>query len=913
MNPSRKMTLGWPLLASMALALCCILTISSTPAQGTPMEEHMRSLWARNDTIRGWLVCGPFPTQSPHDANTDFLIDHRGEIGINPHEGMAHRLPNGDSVAWKRYSSRVHDLVFIDALALDEPQFVCAYAFAALPQETERDAVLSFYSGARIKIWLNGKLVTAPACWEDTPDIETLLPISLNPGENRLLIKCEHRDGDPDDWAFRLAILSVEQARLRDEAAFEPSIISGPKQNLVVLTDRTKGRLSDLPGRVELQVVAPGGAIIARQTVPRGERVEFLSSQWEDGPYEVIGTLFRPDGKIARSYPLWYKGDARKAITELVESARTADDSTSTGMVHKILAQRVTYELDGDPSEVSSDRLQRVYDQLVEFEQVKQRSAGGRGGERPHGMVRLAYRDEVDDSAQFCVVFFPPNYDPSKQWPTVIDLHGRHGGNPPYHRWPWSHWDIHSSLADETGVIAVCPFGRGDHSYRGLGMEDVLRCIEMAKTQFPVDEDRLYLTGFSMGGYGSWHVGSRYPQLFAAVGVMSGGSDYHAKMTGEQIENMTPKERFRHERRSTFAQAEQLLTTPLVAIHGELDSAVPVAGGRYGINLLQRWGYDVRYHELPGAGHVATVPYRNDIVSQLRQHRREANPPRVRVRAADLKTAAAHWLRIEQREDPWAFMEAYAQVVGSNIVELDTENALEITLSPSASLIDPTQPLEIIWNGSDVRRTRLDADGKITLRTPTYDPAGIIKTPPLAGPIDDFETLPFAIVIGTIASDPDMREACRREGDRLAAEWEKMAHHKPRLFDDSEISDSQIREYSLLLIGGPEHNSVCARLAERIPLHISSTGITIDGHEFPAINGAVRMIYPHPLNSARYVLVVASTSPSAMQAAERIPDDIDFGIAEINESMQTEPILGYFDHRWRLDLDYISCPQDAAR
>ena len=145
---------------------------------------------------------------------------------------------------------------------------------------------------------------------------------------------------------------------------------------------------------------------------------------------------------------------------------------------------------------------------------------------------------------------------------------------------------------------------------------DVLRGIAEAKRLFSVDEDRVYLTGDSMGGWGVWNVATRHPELFAAIAPVFGGVDYHSLMSEEELAKLTPVQRFLKEKQSSWSMADSLVNTPIYVHHGDIDQAVNVDWSRWGVKLLQRWGYDVRYHEYPGKGHEALA------VSNVRVERR---------------------------------------------------------------------------------------------------------------------------------------------------------------------------------------------------------------------------------------------------------------------------------------------------
>ena len=74
-------------------------------------------------------------------------------------------------------------------------------------------------------------------------------------------------------------------------------------------------------------------------------------------------------------------------------------------------------------------------------------------------------------------------------------------------------------------------------------------------------------------------------------------------------------------------------------------------------------------------------------------------PRHVRIRSAELRNASAYWAQVQQAASPLAFMVVDAEVVDRNVIRLDTENVLDVELSPSAALVDPSKPVRVVWNG----------------------------------------------------------------------------------------------------------------------------------------------------------------------------------------------------------------------
>jgi predicted esterase len=727
-----------------------------------------------------------------------------------------------------------------------------------------------------------------------------------------------------------------------------PCII--PDKDLVVCPDRRKAALQSGWAPVKVEVIAAGGQIVAQAEGTKGETLRFKSDHWAEGAYEVRCTTTAPNGQTLVEYLSWYKGDILAAARLLVAEAAQADLSSSSGLVQAMLAKMVQNRLGKYLHQYEGDDLLArrcvplVHSPLMEFEELKLEMATSTGLVRPNGFVRLAYRDEADGGPDFCRAYLPREYDPAKNWPMVVSLHGWLPSNPPYVRL----WGVnlrHDPNADIYGLIMTHPHGRlsgwcGTVSERDALQRNVLKCIELAKGRFSVDDERVYLVGYSMGGVGVWHIGTRHPELFAAIAPIYGAWDYRVFPKEENLAELTDRERFRLERQSSFVQAEALLHTPVFMNHGDNDEVVSVELSRYSTRMLQRWGYPVRYWEHPGRGH--SLFCEEIVMPWLLSHKRESNPRRVRIRAADLQSAATYWVRLEQRQEPFALMLADVEVMGPNKIRLDTENVVGVSLSPRGSLIDITKPLEVIWNGTGRRtiRTVEFEQGRVTLWAKGYSPGRLNKRPGLAGPISDVINTPFAIVEGTISGDAVMRRKCKQAAQLLARHWKQMQHWSPRYFKDTAIAEADIARYSLILIGGPDDNLVVQKLKMKLPLEISRNKVVVDGRTFKAIDAVIQMIYPNPLNADRYVVITAANSVVGMSLAiphrhpewdgvgnmplmEHLPrtgesvqegDDVDFVIADgrvadEKEGEQENKVRviasGVFNHEWRIEEAFL--------
>jgi len=876
----------------------------------------MRTPWARSNEryIRQWLVVGAFkPGPSSSALETDFLAEQGGETGIKPANGLAHKRAEGTPAKWHPVDSWGDPFGIMDGLDQREDG-TAAYAFATIKRPSAGKALLSFGSEAPIRAWINGRLVLDRNVDRSlTPD-EDSAEVDLNAGDNGLLIKVVQLAGRA---VFCARVLEPGSVLARTKAEIGPSI-SASGDALTVKTDIATPNPGLKPVTVEF--VAPGGKILFTKTVPRGTAVSIPTGGFADGPYEVRCTTRTLTDRLYVTHLGWYKGGSIPAARELLNAAAAADASKPEGFTLKMLADMIEDRLGGKPDQVKGNPWWKIHSPLMEFAELKLEANGQAGARiRPYGFYRLAYRDDVDGSPQFCRAYLPPAYDPAKKWPLVLQIHGFNPANPKYVRW-WSadsrHPGINAEFANHQGVIYMEPHGRGNTTYLGLGDTDILTVVALARKRFNVDDDRVYLTGDSMGGWGTWNVATRHPDLFAAIAPVYGGADYHSQVPEAELAKLSDLERLRFEKQSSWAMADCLLNMPIFVHHGDVDKSVSVDYSRYGVRMLQRWGYNVRYREIPGRGHEA-LDVMNDVIEWFLQHKRNPDPLHIRIRSAELRNASAYWAQVEQAVSPLNFMVVDAEVIEPNTIRLDTENVAEVTLSPSKALIDPAKPLRIIWNGA--LQTATLKEGKATVAEAAHSNPQL-KRSILPGSMSDFTTTPFAIVVGTVSKDPEMVQMCRDKADVVIKNWREWQKQEPRVFKDTELNDQDAARYSLQLIGGPEANAISAKLASRLPLEIAADEITIDGKSFKVTNAAVQMIYPNPLNPERYVLLVAGTSADGLYVSDPLNRDMgdwDFAILDGRYAasarriapMKLRVVTGMFDSSWRV-ADKLLFPGD---
>ena len=881
------------------------------------LEETMRSPWTaeRSGYLKEWQILGGFPITDIKELDSDFLAAHGGEMNMVPAEGWAIKLPDGQELNWQKVHSEDKIIDLLSIFEGGRTEDVIAYAYTTIKRTETEKLILLVASDDGIKIWLNGKEVHRNLVLRAVNLDQDFVPVQLRKGDNHLLLKVHQAKGD---WGFAVRMIEDKNdIELYSKTInFQLSHIDPIKKTITIET--SEHIESDLPKQdIDIQIYTSGGKTVFNKTVKRSESAIVNYNTWDDGVYEFRFGFYELNGLYRTNYLSWYNGDIIEAARELVNSAPDQNASSPEEITHGMLADMVLDRLEGNIDNPDSSKFSLLHSPLMEFAELKMQKQIRAGG-----FVRLAYIDEIDGTAQFCRCYLPPKYDPSKKWPLVVFLHGYNAENPEYIRW-WSVDKRHDYLVDRYNFIFIEPHGRGNTSYLGIGDKDVLKCIAMAREKFSIDQDRVYLTGMSMGGGGTWHVGSRHPEIFAALAPVYGGWDYHVWMDEEQQKKLGDQETFIYEKSSSAVQFETLLNTPILVLHGDQDPAVDVNFSRYLVRMLQRWEYNVRYVEVPGGGHGDLGT--NDLLYPwLLQHKRNKAPKKVRVRAADLRTASAYWVRVIQRNNPWEFINVDAEVLTHNFIRVDSKNVLELILSPDEELVDYRKPLKVAWNGELISFQDL-SQNKIILRSKEYRrPQKIYKTPNIAGPINDFTNTPFALVVGTISQDSSMLELIQQKTDILIEDWKNWQKFEPRVYKDIDISQEDINQYSLFLIGGPHENKVTHMISEKIPFTINNDEIKVNDKIFAAKDAVTELIYPHPFNPHRYVRIVAATSFAGMYFYNPRREDfsnydfyiIDGKIPISRAGFPQEKITlakGTFNYNWQIDTAYVQEGDPALR
>lgn len=199
------------------------------------------------------------------------------------------------------------------------------------------------------------------------------------------------------------------------------------------------------------------------------------------------------------------------------------------------------------------------------------------------------------------VVYVPRDYTPKKAWPVVLFLHGSgERGNDGLRATQIGAGAAIRSAPENVPAIVVFPQAPVESRWLEEPADAAMAALDHVQREFHTDPHRLYLTGLSMGGYGTWHLAMAHPERWAALVVVCGGLLPHPTTTAVR---QSPLNAAAADPYAFTAHAVHKL--PIWIFHGSDDGVIPVDESRRMHNALVQEQTAVRYTEYPGVGHNA--------------------------------------------------------------------------------------------------------------------------------------------------------------------------------------------------------------------------------------------------------------------------------------------------------------------
>jgi dienelactone hydrolase len=558
---------------------------------------------------------------------------------------------------------------------------------------------------------------------------------------------------------------------------------------------------------------------------------------------------------------------------------------------------------------------------------------------------KITFRSAIDGSVQYYALrqAAPADGSPIEGLPLILTLHGAGveaaGQCDVYQPKPWCN--------------IVAPNNRRPYGFdwEDWGRLDAIEALEHASAVLKPDPGRIYLTGHSMGGHGTWQIGAHLAPRFAAIAPSAGWISFASYVDTAAYDSSTPVEKILRRAASpsdTLTLKDNYRFLGIYILHGEADDNVSVEQARRMRGVLGEFHPDFAYYERPGAGHW----WGNDcedwppLMEFLQRHSRGA-PTRVRFTTASPGVSSVcDWATVVQQieplrpstidlrfnaEPPSTPQPEQRSRTGSTppptvaraAIAGSTTNVAALCIDPAAlpfpppaegatrpsvravslTLDDQKLPEQALSPG---QRLWLVRDGASWTVVPTV--AASAKNPARCGSFKSVFTNNMLLVVGTGGSHEENAECLARARYDAETFWYRGNGSLPIILD-SEFDAAKTKDRNVVLYGNAHTNRAWSVLLGDSPVQVSPGAISVGGRSISGDGLACLLIRPRPGSDIASVGAVAATDAAGLRLSSRVPyfssgvglpDWIIIGPEAMRQGAEGVRAGGFFANDWSL-------------
>jgi predicted esterase len=460
-------------------------------------------------------------------------------------------------------------------------------------------------------------------------------------------------------------------------------------------------------------------------------------------------------------------------------------------------------------------------------------------------------------------------------------------------------------------------------NWEDWGRIDALEVLEIAKKKFNPNPQKIYLTGHSMGGHGSWYLGATYPGKWAGVAPCAGYPTLmgYGSADGKIPENSTDKVEQLLLRASNpsnvMALASNYKASGIYILHGDADRTVSVEYARTMRNTLGAFHNDFSYYEYPNGSHwygdhSVDWPALFDFFQWHRSKKVEE------IDVIDFTTANPgissnyHWAGIEQQEIPLNYSRIQAKrAINDKSITVTTDNVRTFMVLPGAFpkgqsfkvKIDDVevcsecklgnQPLYFTKNGKWATAEKPAVAQRGSHRNGTFKAAFNHR---------------MVFVYGT-AGTKEENEWAYNKARYDAETWYYRGNGAVDMIPDREFTPAGYADRGVILYGNATTNSAWTTLLSNSPIQIQRGSIKVGEEQLTGDNLGAYFTYPRPDSPFASVAVVSGSGLAGMLATESnqyftggsgFPDYFIFGTDMLKEGTKGVKLAGFFDNNWQV-------------
>jgi len=538
------------------------------------------------------------------------------------------------------------------------------------------------------------------------------------------------------------------------------------------------------------------------------------------------------------------------------------------------------------------------------------------------------YVSRIDGSVQPFGLVIPKGWRPNsgRQWRLDFWFHGRGETLSELAFIADRMRNIGEFSPPDTFVLHL--YGRYCNGSRFAGETDFWEALKEVQGRYPIDENRLIVRGFSLGGASAWHFAVHHAALWAAAAPGAGFSETAEFLRVFQQEQLRPApwEQKLWRLHDATANAVNVSTVPLIAYSGEEDSQIQAANAMR--SALRTEGIELTHLIGPKTGHKYEAGAKAELnrrLDALAAVGRTRVPREVRMVTHSLRYPQMAWVTVDALTEHWEPGRVTAQLPdGDRLlrVEADGVEALTLEFGPGEAPFPVYQPVRVAFAGTDntviLESTRpgTDRSWKASFhrkngiwRTGPDLTVGLRKRHGLQGPIDDAFMDSFMMVLPTgIPMNTAAGNWVKSESVRAIEHWRRHYRGDARQKSDKDVSEADIRDHNLVLWGDPSSNQLLAKLAPSLPIRWEKDRIVVAGQSFATDTHVPILVFPNPLNPARYVVLNSGFTfrdYDYLNNARQTPKLPDWAIIDLRQPPNARTpggisAAGFFGERWEL-------------
>jgi hypothetical protein len=472
-------------------------------------------------------------------------------------------------------------------------------------------------------------------------------------------------------------------------------------------------------------------------------------------------------------------------------------------------------------------------------------------------------------------------------------------------------------------TIVLHLYGRYCNGSRFAGETDFWEALADVQRIYPIDEDRMVVRGFSLGGATCWHFTTHYAAMWAAAAPGAGFSETEEFLRIYQNETLGPPVWERKLWR-LYDSTEHALNTamvPLIAYSGEKDGQIQAARAMEramaaeGLTLTHLIGPDTQHRYEP-----KTKAELSRLIDSIATRGRDPLPRSVHFVTHSLRHNSMAWVQFDGLQEHWEPARIDAEWQMENRVVAKSKNLTAVSFSMPSGLapFSPLRDVQLEIDGQTIvgPRPGSDRSWRASLHREGGDwklgasaAAQLHKRHGLQGPIDDAFMDAFLMVMPTGAAINDAVGAwTKKESEHAVDQWRKQFRGDALQKTDKETTPEDIRTHNLVLWGDPASNEVLAKIADKLPIHWTAEGIEAGKDKFSSANHLPVLIYPNPLNPEHYVVINSGFTfreYDYLNNARQTPKLPDWAILDISHPPTPRhageiSAAGFFGENWEL-------------